>query len=259
MKSPRIDRIALKNHIKDLFRGQWRYPILFIGIPMLLVEWGGNLLTQRLNADNLVVDPANISINWDSNLSPEVFGVITDVLSGSLASSVLLIGLLLYILMSTLLEFLTTSFHFATYDVIKDRQVDTLSWSRTFQVFAQPGVWRLAQLLLLKNLFVALWTMLFMIPGFIKSYAYSQAIYLYKADIQQNGQPTQRAIDYITASRQLMRDRKFERFVLDVSFIGWYLAAALTFGIGLLWLLPYVSGTYAAYYFAIQSHETTTE
>jgi uncharacterized membrane protein len=119
------------------------------------------------------------------------------------------------------------------------------------------GAWQLAQLLLLKNIFVMLWTLLLIIPGVIKGYAYSQAIYLYKEDIAQNGRPTKRVVDYITTSRQLMHDRKFERFMIDVSFIGWYIVAALTFGIGLLWLLPYVSGTYAAYHLAIR--HTTIE
>lgn len=257
MKSSRVDISALKERVKGLFRGHWRPVILFIGLPMVLVEWGGTLLTNRLNTNQLVIDPADITVNFSATGSPELFGTINDVLSGSLAMSVLLIGLLLFVVMSTLLEFLTTSFHFASYDVVKQEDATILNWPRTLQVFHHQGTWQLAQLLLLKNIFVILWTLLFIIPGVVKGYAYSQAIYLYKEDIAQNGHPTKRVIDYITASRQLMHNRKFERFIVDVSFIGWYIVAALTFGIGLLWLLPYVSGTYAAYHLAIRNIDIT--
>lgn len=52
----------------------------------------------------------------------------------------------------------------------------------------------------------------------------------------------------ITESRQLMNGHKWEYFVLQLSFIGWAILANLTFGIGYLWLVPYIETTNAAFY-----------
>ena len=32
-------------------------------------------------------------------------------------------------------------------------------------------------------------------------------------------------------------------FVLDLSFIGWYLLGSITFGIAYIWIVPYVTAT----------------
>lgn len=99
---------------------------------------------------------------------------------------------------------------------------------------------------LLSGIFVWLWSLLLVIPGLIKSYSYAMAPYIVK-DMVDSGQevaPT----EAITASRQLMDGHKFELFVLDLSFIGWGFLSILTFGIGFLWLVPYIQVTKAAFY-----------
>ena len=45
-----------------------------------------------------------------------------------------------------------------------------------------------------------------------------------------------------------MDGRKGNLFCLDLSFIGWALLAALTAGIGNLWLMPYMTVSRAAFY-----------
>ena len=46
----------------------------------------------------------------------------------------------------------------------------------------------------------------------------------------------------------MMKGRKFDLFWLHLSFIGWVILAALTLGIGLLWLVPYAEASFAAFY-----------
>ena len=99
---------------------------------------------------------------------------------------------------------------------------------------------------LLSGIFIWLWSLLLLVPGIIKSLAYSQANYILK-DMQAAGTNIG-ATDAITASRQLMDGHKWEYFVLQLSFLGWAILATLTFGIGYLWLLPYIQATNAAYY-----------
>ena len=95
---------------------------------------------------------------------------------------------------------------------------------------------------LLRGLYIILWTLLFIIPGIVKGYAYSMTPFI-MAD-----HPQMTPSEAITASRELMDGHKFELFVLDLSFIGWNLLGIFTLGIGLIWVIPYHNAAYAAFY-----------
>lgn len=102
----------------------------------------------------------------------------------------------------------------------------------------------------LTGLFIMLWSMLFVIPGIVAAYRYRQAVYVLIDD------PDMSALDCIRASKEMMRGRKGELFVLDLSFIGWSLLSIIPFVN--LWVLPYTNVTYANYYNAIRilPHQT---
>jgi len=97
-------------------------------------------------------------------------------------------------------------------------------------------------LFLLYTLFITLWTMLFIIPGIIKSFSYSMAFYILRDNPGMGGK------DAITASRKMMDGYKGKLFLLYLSFIGWGILCCLTLGIGFLWLIPYVMQTQANFY-----------
>ena len=94
----------------------------------------------------------------------------------------------------------------------------------------------------LRGLYTILWGLLFIIPGIVKSYAYAMTPFIMAEN------PNMTAKEAITASKQLMEGHKWELFCLGFSFIGWYLLAALTLGIGTFFLNPYVEAAYAAFY-----------
>jgi uncharacterized membrane protein len=98
---------------------------------------------------------------------------------------------------------------------------------------------------LLTGIYVFLWSLLFVIPGIIKVYAYAMAPFI----MEEN--PNMTAGEAITASRELMDGHKFDLFCLVLSFIGWDLLNLLTLGIGSLWLIPYKNAAHAAFYRAI--------
>ena len=95
---------------------------------------------------------------------------------------------------------------------------------------------------LLTNIFRFLWGLLFIIPGIIKSYAYSMAYYI-KAD-----HPNYDWRQCIQESCDMMRGHKWELFVLDLSFIGWYIVGSLCLGVGVLWVAPYHMEARAVFY-----------
>lgn len=85
---------------------------------------------------------------------------------------------------------------------------------------------------LLEYIYIFLWTLLLIIPGIIKSYAYAATMYLvHEKDLSGN--------EAITASRKLMKGRKWKLFCLDLSFIGWYIVGFLCLGVGVLWVQTY--------------------
>ncbi|GAJ26073.1 hypothetical protein JCM15457_984 [Liquorilactobacillus sucicola DSM 21376 = JCM 15457] len=99
---------------------------------------------------------------------------------------------------------------------------------------------------ILQAIWIFLWTFVLIIPGIIKSLAYSQAIFIYRDQIDQGNKIRYR--DAITQSRILMTNHKWEYFVLQLSFIGYWLLTIVTGGIAGLWTMPYYRLTMANYY-----------
>ena len=98
---------------------------------------------------------------------------------------------------------------------------------------------------LLRALFVALWSVLFVIPGIVASLKYAMTPFI----LAEN--PGMTASEAITASKELMDGHKADLFFLQLSFIGWAFLNVFTLGIGSLWLVPYINASYAAFYRSI--------
>jgi uncharacterized membrane protein len=86
------------------------------------------------------------------------------------------------------------------------------------------------------------WTLLLIIPGIIMGLAYSMTFFII-AD-----EPEISAWDAMKKSKAMMEGNKGQLFLLSLSFIGWALLAILTFGIGMLWLIPYMQVSIAKFY-----------
>ena len=95
---------------------------------------------------------------------------------------------------------------------------------------------------LMTSLFTFLWSLLFVIPGIVKMYAYSMAYYI-KLDHPDYGWKA-----CIDESRRLMDGHKWEKFVLDLSFLGWIIVGSLCLGVGTLWVTPYMEAANAQFY-----------
>ena len=106
-----------------------------------------------------------------------------------------------------------------------------------FDIFGR-ALW----LRILMGLKIFAWTLLFIIPGIVAALRYAMAPYI----LAENPQLT--ASQAIELSKQMMDGKKGDLFVLNLSFIGWALLAGLTFGIGLLWLNPYMGMSETAFY-----------
>ena len=95
----------------------------------------------------------------------------------------------------------------------------------------------------LRDLFTTLWSLLLVVPGIVKHYEYLMVPYI----IAENP-----AMDYIEAfqiSKQMMDGEKMEAFIMDLSFLGWYLLSAVTCGLlAIFYVNPYVQASFAEMY-----------
>ena len=107
---------------------------------------------------------------------------------------------------------------------------------------AKKGYWHKVWGMLLMEIFIVLWSLLLVIPGIIKAFSYAMTPYI----LEEN--PELSANEAIDRSRAMMRGHKFDLFWLYLSFIGWYILAILSLGIGFLWLQPYFYTSVAALY-----------
>lgn len=114
--------------------------------------------------------------------------------------------------------------------------------------FDNENYMEIVKTMLLTNVFIFLWSLLLIIPGIIKAYAYRMVPYIL-ADNPNIG--VRKAIEL---SNEMTKGHKFDMFVLDLSFIGWYLLGALALGIGVFFVMPYENATNAELYLVLRSN-----
>lgn len=100
----------------------------------------------------------------------------------------------------------------------------------------------------LKLLYVFLWTLLFIIPGIVASYSY-RMIFLILVD-----DPDISITGALNKSKKMMTGNKNDLFFLDLSFLGWILLSLFTFGIGFIFLFPYMFTAQILFYERIKDN-----
>ena len=116
-------------------------------------------------------------------------------------------------------------------------------FSRLFYTFGSGHYLNCAKTMFFYELKIFLWSLLFIIPGIIKSYEYCMVPYILAENPRIS---TDRAFEL---SKKMTDGEKWHIFCLQLSFIGWYLLAAIACcGLGNYFLMPYVNATHAELY-----------
>jgi uncharacterized membrane protein len=95
---------------------------------------------------------------------------------------------------------------------------------------------------IVSTVFILLWSLLLIVPGIIAAIRYSQAYFLMIDD------PNLKPLDAIKQSSRMMDGYKGKYVVLILSFIGWILLSVITLFIGFIFLVPYMTVTFANFY-----------
>ncbi|HPU58155.1 MAG TPA: DUF975 family protein [Candidatus Avimonas sp.] len=116
---------------------------------------------------------------------------------------------------------------------------DIFSGFKSYTAFVSLG--------LLRGIYVFLWSLLFIIPGIVMSYAYSMADYILCE------YPHLSASQALDLSKRITNGFKGELFLFELSFLGWYLLSLFTCGIlGIVYVNPYVCTSHAGVYEALK-------
>ncbi|MCI6935374.1 MAG: DUF975 family protein [Clostridiales bacterium] len=214
MTSSELRRIAREN-----LSGNWG---ISVGVALVAAILGGTIAGFGSNV--------NFNINEDTirNLPPFFWTVLLPVVS--VAG---LLGIVSFII-GGVVELGYAKF------LLKQHDKKELQFSDLFSQFDRFGTGFAQQFL--RILYTTLWTLLFIIPGIVKSLSYAMTPFILE------DHPEMTASEAIKASMKLMDGHKMDLFILGLSFIGWSLLACLTMGIGYLFLTPYINAAYAAFY-----------
>lgn len=129
-----------------------------------------------------------------------------------------------------------------TVSLLRNHREESVDIENLFDGFRRGRYVRVFCALFLVNLFTFLWTLLLIIPGIMKAFSYALTPYILLDE------PELTAKQAISRSCEIMQGRRWKLFCLYFSFIGWGILCLLTFGIGFLWLAPYMNASIAAFY-----------
>ena len=102
--------------------------------------------------------------------------------------------------------------------------------------------WSTLWLMALSHIYIFCWSLLLVVPGIMAAFSYA-LIYLVKVD--HPGWSAERCID---ESKRLMHGNRLRYFCLCLSFAGWWLLGFATFGLALVFVIPYFNAARAAFY-----------
>ncbi|WP_169922428.1 DUF975 family protein [Lactobacillus terrae] len=229
-------RAELKQDVKNMYKGNWLYAILLNIIPAMIVLGAIRII-------EVIFLPISVLISEPVN-NGQPLALIIFILIGLVSFIILTIGMMLvsYGVMFTLLGWLRG----------EKINMDSV-FNSGFSGFSPKYVKGNIIIGIESSLYFYLWSLLLVVPGIIKMISYSQAIYLYKDYIDEGNKKEYNFGDFINESRKLMNGHKWEYFVLQLSFLGWFLLSILTLGIGFIWLTPYINATNANFYDNLKS------
>lgn len=106
-------------------------------------------------------------------------------------------------------------------------------------------------MMFLRMLYVFGWTLLFVIPGIVKSYSYMMVPYI----LAENSELDRKRVFQL--SSEMMQGHKMEAFVLAFSFYGWLLLGIFSGNlVTIFYVNPYIHATMAEFYSAVKAEAT---
>ncbi len=222
-----LDNKVIKSNARDFIRGRlwmlWSV-LLVVGI----IESLANSLPQWIFGDRL------------SNLSDIIAGN-PDNIPKEISSSVFGWYYVLNVLITIVL--IPLNIGVAQNVLAWSRGEDVNKWKVLFGGFNSAKIFfKQVGVVVLNTILCALWAILLVVPGIIKGLAYSMYPYVLRDE------PELSVWQTLKKSEAIMKGYKGKLFLMYLSFVGWFILGAFTFGILYIWLTPYVMTSTVKFY-----------
>ena len=236
-----LDRKELKARGKAAFMANyWRCVVVALIVMLITGATVGSSAKTTTNSATEATETESITeLSEAAKANPEVVAIVLGV--------IFTIVVIIIIVSSVADAFVTNPLEMGCRSFFLKNSDDPNTSLDEIKNGFQPDYMRNVKALFLKDLYIFLWTLLLIVPGIIKSYAYSLVPYILAED------PDISPKDALKKSEEMMMGHKKEAFILDLSFIPWGLLAAATLGIAQVFFVgPYVKATDAELYKAIK-------
>lgn len=163
-------RAELKTEVKQLFKGRWKDAILLCIIISLLTIFG------------VMSDYSSRMRSGDPSSNGETFkqlGTFTGA-DLSLILAVVVGFLLVQLVVALVIQLFRIGTSYAMLDWVRQPEREIHPVSDSTIGFTKRYGWALVGLIIYKAILVFLWSLLLIVPGIIKAYAYTQTFYVYK-------------------------------------------------------------------------------
>lgn len=222
-----LDNKVIKSNARDFIRGRlWMFwsVLLVVGI----IESLANSLPQWIFGDRL------------SNLS-DIIASNPDNIPKEISSSVFGWYYVLNVLITIVL--IPLNIGVAQNVLAWSRGEDVNKWKVLFGGFNSAKIFfKQVGVVVLNTILCALWAILLVVPGIIKGLAYSMYPYVLRDE------PDLSVWQTLKKSEAIMKGYKGKLFLMYLSFVGWFILGAFTFGILYIWLTPYVMTSTVKFY-----------
>lgn len=233
-------RALLKQNAKEAFKRNYWMCVAVSFVTLVLMggfSVGGSSTVDVNNASDTTLDYSMESLVEFLEQVPPYFWTILWV-----AMAVgLIIGLCVSILFTNVVQVGCNRYF------LENREHKT-GFGQLFYSFQGGRYGTTVWVMFLKTLYIFGWSLLFFIPGIVKAYSYMLVPYI----VAENPSLDHKRVFQL--SREMMYGHKWDAFVLELSFMGWFLLASFTGGIlNIFYVNPYVYATYAEFYSAMKA------
>lgn len=236
-----IDRTFYKTRAKANLHGKWIVAALIAVV--LMISLGEEIVSFDMYSSNQI----NMEVNQDTIYDALDYLPMDNALLGFFSilamplASLLFIPVILFVAFAglALQAFVMGPLSLGAYRYFRQNDLgeERTEISELLWAFKSPHYMNMVKVMFLMGLKILGWTLLFVIPGIVKSYEYSMIPYLLIRE------PSTSSAEVFALTRELTLGRKGALFVLDLSFIGWSILGAIPFGLGIPFVRAYETQT----------------
>lgn len=256
-------RAQLKEKAKAALKVNYWKMVLVSALATLLIGGTGSINFSNNSFGNTTSNGPIYENNWEDDIFGDSFDYNDEIyeyqlMTGDWAeifltiAGIFLVVLLIVMVIAIAISLVMTAFIFNPIEVGCSKFfLKTLEEPAQVKevAFAFDNSYKnIVKVMFFRTLYTMLWSLLFVIPGIIKSYEYRMIPYLMAEN------PNLSKEQAFALSKQMMMGQKWSAFVLDLSFIGWHILSAFTVGIlEIFYVAPYIHATNAALYEELSS------